>query len=341
MTPSQQMDDHLNLAIAVLSSYGVHCHADLLRNASSSSENEATTLQLWKATHDVIFLYHFILSNATLHQADIQLGWREFSKRGPDAVRFDVIKSFVQDQLLELGYRHQPSLSDTASSKDLLIAFLWLVAKSEIIERHVTNVCREALQDTPLAGVRGNRVWSHSLSHKTDTTTDITTANSNSSSKKIERNVSDATHRIASQCGTLWHAVRDMAAVEERRTLILRRLCEHQARLRSTSNRLLLPIEIEVGIASNELSERTLLDNRITKLRHAVQIEEKAVQFWEWCQSIVVDVKEKDKDSEDSGNSEDRGNSGDSVEIENEGNVQIMKDVEKMIQELGLVLRKP
>ena len=63
----------------------------------------------------------FHVTNATLHQADIQLGWREFSKRGPDAVRFDVIKSFVQDQLLELGYRHQPSLSDTASSKDLLI----------------------------------------------------------------------------------------------------------------------------------------------------------------------------------------------------------------------------
>ena len=104
---------------------------------------------------------------------------------------------------------------------------------------------------------------------------------------------------------------------------------------------MLLPIEIEVGIASNELSERTLLDNRITKLRHAVQIEEKAVQFWEWCQSIVGDVKEKDEDSEDSGNRENSGDSGDSVEIENEGNVQIMKDVEKMIQELGLVLRKP
>jgi hypothetical protein len=79
-----------------------------------------------------------------------------------------------------------------------------------------------------------------------------------------------------------------MAAVEERRTLLLQRLCEHQARLRPPTSRLLLPIEIDVGIANDQALKKNELDSRIQLMRSAAEKMEKAVEFWKWCETTLL-----------------------------------------------------
>jgi hypothetical protein len=364
------MTDHLDFVSEILKSYGVHIHADILRSGASLSDsdransNEQVTLQLWKATHDVVVLALFLKSDSPLGPADIRLSWKQFASRGTDAIKFDAIKSFVRLQLAGFGFPRK--LSSSANSRDLLISFVWLLANCELVERYTTNICRNALESAPFVAVRGHRTWcSNPCSpHATQHLPLFDEGTTGSSTKTVQF----ATHRISSQCGSLWHAVREMAGIEERRTLLLQRLCEHQARLRPPTSRLLLPVEIDVGIANDQALKKNKLDGQIQLMRSAVEATEKAVEFWKWCQTTLLtpipaphegegkegEIEERttQSDKRTAVSSGDRvsvtlrhreGNSSKKIDkiAENQRSLKLMEAVERMIEDLGLVLRTP
>ena len=77
--------DHLDLLSEILASHGVHVQADLFRKITDDKQQH--NLQLWKATHDLLIVTLFFNAHASLHQSNIRLAWKEFAKRGPNAVR--------------------------------------------------------------------------------------------------------------------------------------------------------------------------------------------------------------------------------------------------------------
>ena len=285
--------DHLEFISEILASHGVHIQPDLFLAASTPSTTTTTTttsndatLQLWKATHDLLIVTLFLHTNTPLHQSDIRLSWKEFARRGPDAVRFEVIKSFVIHQLTQVGYTQR--LSSVALPSDLLSAFVWLIAKCELVERYINQLCRVALRNTPFAAARGNRVWSPCSTTRAAATATATPLRSPPGATTATPTLPDLTHRITMQCGALWHAVREMAVVEDRRTLLLQRICEQQVVLRpSSTSRLLLPIEVTVAIAHNEHSKRIELDAHIEQMKSVYAAQESAIAFWQWCDATL------------------------------------------------------
>jgi len=362
------MTDHLDYVSEILKSYGVHIHADILRSGASSSgsdrtnSNEQVTLQLWKATHDVVILTLFLKTDSPLGPADIRLSWKEFASRGPDAVKFDAIKSFVRSQLTKFGFPRK--LSSTATSRDLLISFVWLLSNCELIERYTTNICRKALENAPFVAVRGHRTWCSNRFSSVAAAQNCKSFDEDTTESST-KNVQFVAHRITSQCGSLWHAVREMAAVEERRTLLLQRLCEHQARLRPPTSRLLLPIEIDVGIANDQALKKNELDSRIQLMRSAVEKMEKAVEFWKWCETTLLLVSspsteeeeeeerregeaakeqaddQSDKKSPESPDVDQVSLTSQRKIVEKKKAMELMEEVERMIEDVGLILRTP
>lgn len=326
--------DHLDLLSEILASHGVHVQADLFRNITDDKQQH--NLQLWKATHDLLIVTLFFNAHASLHQSNIRLAWKEFAKRGPNAVRFESIKSFVQVQLVHFGYAKD--LATNATMHDLLSAFIWLIAKCELVEQYVNAKCRETLRHLPFLAVRGNRVW-RECSNNTLSTVSSNPAPAPTNAHVAPPTVPDLTHRVALQCGALWHAVREMATVEERRTKLLQRICEQQVALRpSASSRLLLPIEVNVAVAMDTSNNKRIqLDQHIEAMKKIVTTHELAMKFWQWC-STVLNVSEVSSNINDGG----PGNVSAGASSATFNEEAVLKEIEDLIVEgFGLMLRKP
>jgi hypothetical protein len=350
--------DHLDLISEILAGRGVHIHASLLRSIPSSpSNNNSTTttsketiLQLWKANHDLCIVALFINAKADLQQSDIRLSWKEFARRGPNAVRFEMIKSYVQVQLYHFGYPLYHQLSNNSSAHDLLCSLIWLIAKCELVEKYVSNLCRKILNETPFVAPRGHRSWSVHESTSSILNDDLEKSIKPSSNKKTT--VKDLTHRVASQCGALWHAMREMAAAENQRTLLLQRICEKQVQFRpSSKSRLLLPIEVDVALVEKNddnavQNKKVHLDNKIKSMKELVNINERAVLFWQWC-CTVADCNDTVADHSDSIDgttlrTDGMNNDSNDTSAHNDNSDNVIETIENFIvNELGLVLRKP
>ena len=85
-------------------------------------------------------------------------------------------------------------------------------------------------------------------------------------------------------------AVAELAAAEEQRTLVLRKLAHVQQTVRAPGQRMLSPLELSVGITRSESAAkvRVELDGRIAKLRRALAAHNHALAFWKWCRTTLL-----------------------------------------------------
>lgn len=256
-------------------------------------------MELWKALHDlvigIICLHQQCRPNATAAAA----AWRTVSQGGPRAVRFDAIRAMIQVKMRDFGYSRE--LSAECAAPDLLCAFCWLVAQSGVLRRYASACCAQALLGTPLLPVRGSSLWAADAASSvmegegegdylekgkmgTGYASDGGLFKNKSTAKESAPPSADAvTYRVSAECGQLWHAARQLAAAEERRTLLLRQLCKLQVPLRPGAQRLLTPTELEAQLRSEDPAMRVILDERIAKVKSARNACADACAFWEWC----------------------------------------------------------
>jgi hypothetical protein len=242
-------------------------------------------MELWKALHDLVIAAIFLRRGVRLPPHALAAAWREISRGGPHAVRFDAIRAMIQVKMRDFGYGH--ALPPTCTAADLLCAFCWLVAQCEVLHRHVNACCRDAVRGTPLLSVKGSQKWAAAAPSSNGASTGENDPSAAESISTPMPCADAATHHVSAECGLLWHAARELATAEERRTLLLRRLCALQVPLRPRSSRLLTPTELEAQLRNDDPAMRVLLDARISNVKSARDACAGAVAFGAWCTQNV------------------------------------------------------
>ena len=246
----------------------------------------AAPMELWKALHDLIITTIFLRNGVRLPPHALAEAWRKISLGGPQAVRFESIQAMIQVKMRDFGYGH--ALPPTCAAADLLRAFCWLVAQCEVLYRHANARCADAVRGTPLLSMKGSKMWACAPSNSGDAHASTTEVDSMKTIPTPPPSVDGATFNISAECGRLWHAVRELATAEERRTLLLRRLWSLQVPLRLGTSRLLTPTELEAQLRNEDPEMRELLDSRIANVKLARDACMDAVAFWEWCSQNVL-----------------------------------------------------
>lgn len=256
--------------------------------SATSSETASAPMELWKALHDLIIAVLFLKGGKRLGPNALSEAWQKISNRGPNAIRFDAIHGMIQLKMRDFGYDH--GLPSTSTPPEVLRALCWLMAKCDAVERYVNTACDDAVQGTSLLPVNGSRVWC-AEGIESDQGKDVCRSESIGTVEDLDT----ATRFVSSECGRVWHAARELAAAEERRILILRKLCKLQKPLRPGSSRLLTPTELEAQLRNEDPTMRVELDERIAKMVSALKACKGAVSFWNWCTQNVVVPKLQDK----------------------------------------------
>ncbi len=246
--------------------------------AAAAAADKNTVLQLWKALHDLTVAGLFARAGAALGPTDIDCAWKELSKGGARAVQFDSVKALVASRLAQIGCEWR--LTEGSPVRDLLASFCWLIAQCEVLEQHVNTLCVEATRTGPFLDLQGSRVWVAPA---------VASPEGVPVGRQTVASTSAAVFLASRNCGSLWHAARELAAAEEQRTLVLRKLAQVQHTVRAQGSRMLSPLEVSVGITRPEsaATARAELNERIAKLRRARAAHDHALAFWKWCRTTL------------------------------------------------------